>query len=164
MNTDTKIIVGAIAASVLIIVGAVVVLGRDTSPKREQLGSASMSIDKTLEDFGSMKVSDEKTARFTITNTSPDSTLRLWGVKTSCDCTFAKIAIDGKETGEFSMHAGGPLKNWIGEVAPGGQAILTVTYRPSIMPVQGPVSRQVTFVTNDPKNSDIQVSVSANVQ
>lgn len=110
-----------------------------------------------------MKVSDEKMANFTITNTS-DSVLRLWNIKTSCHCTFATVNINGKETGEFSMNTVGPLGNWIGEIPAKQQAILKVIYRPSIMPVQGPVSRQVNFSTNDPNNADImQVSVSANV-
>lgn len=162
MNTDTKIIIGAIAASILIIVGAVVILSQDKSPQRETLGEASLRIDKQTEDFGSMKVSEEKTATFTITNTS-SATLRLWNVTTSCNCTFASVIIGKDKTGEFSMHAGS-LKNWIGEVPPSQNALLTVTYRPSVMPVQGPVSRQVTFATNDPKNPEMTVNISANVQ
>ncbi len=165
MKTDTKIILGAIVASVAILVSAAVVLGKDTSPKRDQLGTASMTIDKKEEDLGSMKVSDEKTATFTVTNTSASSVLRIWNVATSCDCTFASVVIDGQETGEFNMamHMSSTLKNWIGEVAPGKQAILKVTYKPSVMPVQGPVSRQLNFATNDPKNAEVQVSIKANV-
>lgn len=161
MTTDTKIILGAVGVSLVLIVGAVIILGKDNAPKRETLGEASLSIDKKTEDLGTMKVSDEKKATFTITNTS-GNILRIWNVLTSCSCTFASIIINGNETGEFSMH-GGALKNWIGEI-PGKQtATLNVIYRPKIMPVQGAVSRQVTFSTNDPKNSEVQVSVTANV-
>jgi hypothetical protein len=167
MSSDTKVIVGAIFASVVIVAGAVFVLGRNTNaaPKRESLGTASMTIDKKLEDFGTMKVSDEKTATFTITNTS-ESPLRLWNVATSCDCTFATVTIGGVKTDEFnmSMHMSSALKNWIGEVAPGADAILEVTYRPSVMPVSGPVSRQTTFATNDPNNPEVEVSVAATVE
>lgn len=168
MSTDAKVITGALLASVLIVVGAVFALGRNTNaaPKRESLGSASMTIDKKLEDFGAMKVSDERTAAFTITNTSADSTLRLWSVATSCNCTFASVTIAGTKTGEFNMamHMNSTLKNWIGEVAPGATALLEVTYKPSVMPVQGPVSRQTTFATNDPNNPEVEVSITANVQ
>ena len=165
MKTDAKIILGAIVVSVMIIIGAAVVLGKDNSPKRDQLGTASMTIDKKEENLGTMKVSDEKTATFTITNTSTSSSLRIWGGSTSCDCTFANVIIDGNQTGEFNMpmHMNTTLKNWIGEVAAGKQAILNVTYKPSVMPVQGAVSRQVNFTTNDPKNPEVQVSVMANV-
>ncbi len=164
MTADTKFILGAVVASVLIITGASVVLSKDNAPKRENQGTASMTIDKKEEDFGSMKVDDEKTATFTITNTST-TTLRIWGVSTSCNCTFATLTIGGKETEEFNMpmHMKSALKNWIGEVPAGEKALLKVTYRPKIMPVSGPVSRQTRFSTNDPKNPDIEVSVKANV-
>lgn len=164
MNGDTKIILGAMGASLLIIVGAIFFMGKDTSPKRESLGTASMTIDKTFEDFGDMQADEEKTAVFTITNAS-DSVLRLWGVSTSCNCTFASIVIAGVETGEFNMpaHMNSSLKNWIGEVPTKQTATLKVTYKPKIMPVTGIVSRQTRFSTNDPKNPEMEVSVKANV-
>lgn len=164
MNTDLKIIIGAIIASVAIIVGAVFVLGKDNAPKRESLGSAAMTIDKTNEDFGSMKVSDERTATFMITNTS-SSVLRIWNIGTSCDCTFATLVINGKASPEFNMAGmmGAALRNWIGEVPAGGKAELNVTYRPKVMPVSGPITRQVNFSTNDPKNENVQVGIAANV-
>ena len=164
MKTDTKVIFGALGASLLIIVGAVLFMGKDTSPKRENLGSASMTIDKTLEDFGDMKVDEEKTAVFTITNTS-DAVLRIWNVSTSCDCTFASMVIGSVVSGEFNMpaHMIAGLKNWIGEVPAKQTATLKVTYKPKIMPVTGIVTRQATFATNDPKNAEVEVSVKANV-
>ncbi|MBI3385721.1 hypothetical protein HY031_01405, partial [Candidatus Gottesmanbacteria bacterium] len=84
---------------------------------------------------------------------------------TSCDCTFANVTIAGTKTGEFnmSMHMGSTLKNWIGEISPGQAATLEVIYRPKVMPVTGPVSRQVNFSTNDPKNETVEVSIKANV-
>jgi len=164
MKADTKIIIGAIVASVAIIVGAVFLLSKDNSPKREVLGTAAMTIDKTLEDFGDMKSDEEKTATFTITNTS-DAVLRIWNISTSCDCTFASVVINGQETGEFNMpmHMIARLKNWIGEVPAKQTATLKVTYRPKVMPVTGVVTRQTRFSTNDPKNPEVEVSVKANV-
>lgn len=165
MNTDTKVIIGTIVASVVVLLGAVVYFGNDKTPQRENLGTATMTIDKTFEDFGTMKADEDKTAVFTITNVSSDSTLRIWGVSTSCDCTFASVNIGSVETGEFNMpaHMNATLRNWIGEVPAGGNALLKVTYRPKIMPVVGVVTRQVKFSTNDPKNAEVELSVKANV-
>lgn len=165
MKSDTKIILGAIIASVAIIIGAVFFLGgAKASPKRENLGTASMTIDKKQEDFGDMKSDEEKTAVFTITNTS-ESTLRLWNVSTSCDCTFATVTIRGTVTPEFNMpmHMIASLKNWMGEVPAKETATLSVTYRPKVMPVTGRVSRQARFATNDPNNPEVEVSITANV-
>ncbi len=165
MNNDTKVIFGAILASLIIIVGAAVVLGKDTTPKRDSMGSGSFSVDKRSEDLGSMKVSEEKTATFTITNAANDSVLRIWNIATSCNCTFATVTIGSETTGEFNMtmHMSTRLKNWMGEIPPGQTALLHVIYRPSVMPVSGPISRQVTFSTNDPKNETVEVSIRANV-
>ena len=164
MKSDAKVIIGAIVASVVIIAGAVCLLGNDKSPKRESLGAATMTIDKTFEDFGDMKADEEKTATFTITNTS-DAILRIWNVSTSCDCTFATVVIGGVASGEFNMpaHMIASLKNWIGEVPAKQTATLNVTYKPKIMPVTGIVTRQTRFSTNDPKNTEVEVSVKANV-
>ena len=63
----------------------------------------------------------------------------------------------------MSMHMSADLKNWMGEVPPGQTAVLRVIYRPKVMPVTGVVTRQVTFATNDPKNSTVEVSIKANV-
>lgn len=165
MNSDTKIIIGAVVGSVALIAGAIMLFSNQKpAPKREELGTASMTIDKKSEDFGSMKVSDERKATFTITNTG-GSILRIWKVATSCDCTAATIKIGDTETPEFSMTGmmSTERANWLGEVPAGQKALLTVIYRPSVMPVQGPITRQVTFSTNDPKNQDVEVSIAANV-
>ncbi len=166
MSGETKFIIGISAVTLAIIGGAIVMFSNQKpAPKREDLGTASMSIDKTTVDLGSMKVSDERKATFTITNTG-NSILRIWKVATSCDCTAATIKIGDTETPEFSMAGmmSTDKANWLGEVPAGQKAILTVIYRPSVMPVSGPITRQVNFSTNDPKNQDVQVSIAANVQ
>lgn len=166
MKTDAKIILGMVVAVVAIITGAVVLFGKsdEARAKPATMGAASMTIDKSSEDFGSMKGDEEREGVFTITNTS-DSILRIWNIATSCDCTFATVTIGEETRGEFnmSMHMSADLKNWMGEVQPGQTAILRVIYRPKIMPVTGVVTRQVTFATNDPQNANVEVSVKANV-
>ncbi len=164
MTSEIKVIIFSLLASLLIIAGAVAILGQGKTPQREKLGTAQMTIDKTFFDFGDMKGDEERKTVFTITNTG-NSVLRLWGVATSCDCTFATVTINGQTTPEFNM-AGmtrSSLANWLGEVPAGQKALLTVIYRPKVMPVTGKITRQVNFATNDPKNSKVEVSIAANV-
>lgn len=167
MDGNVKLIVGGVVASLVIVVGGSMLLtaGQQKPAVREELGSASMAIDKTAADLGSMNKDEERTAVFSIENTG-SSALRIWNVSTSCDCTFAVVKIGEKETGEFNMpgHMAGWLKNWIGEVPAGQKAILSVIYRPKVMPVVGKISRQVSFYTNDPKNEKVEVSIEADVQ
>lgn len=164
MSNSLKIILGVIGFTIIIALIAVVISGNDHSVNPKEQGVANLKIDRLQADLGKMKVSEEKSAVFTITNTG-NSVLRVWNVATSCDCTFATFTINGQTTAEFNMpmHMNSSLRNWLGEIPVGQKAVLKVIYRPSVMPVQGPVTRDVTFSTNDPNNSNIDVAVSANV-
>ncbi len=111
-------------------------------------------------DLGKMKVSDEKTTQFAIEN-SGNKSLSLFKISTSCDCTFAIVTINDVKSEEFNMHS---KSSWTGEVKPGEKAILTVIYRPSVMPVSGPVSREVYLLTNDPDKPKLTFTISAFVE
>ena len=84
MKSDAKVIIGAIVASVVIIAGAVFLLGNDKSPKRESLGAATMTIDKTFEDFGDMKADEEK---------QPPSPLRIRAMRSSAFGMYPQAVI-----------------------------------------------------------------------
>lgn len=119
-----------------------------------------VSIIQNTADLGTMKVKDEKSSDFIIENKGTKS-LQLFNVKASCDCTFGKLTIDGIPSPEFTMHA---KSDWIGTLDPGKTAILTVIYRPSIMPVKGSVSRDVYIQTNDPDKQLLTFTVKAVVE
>src|SRR3989344_2564719 len=107
-----------------------------------------------------MKETDEKTAEFAIENYG-DKPLQLFKVTSSCGCTFGTITINGQKSPEFSMHS---KSNWTGSLAPGEKALIAVTYKPSIMPVKGEVSRAVYVSTNDPDNKEVAFSIKAFVE
>ena len=107
-----------------------------------------------------MKVTDEKTVEFAIEN-SGDKPLQLFKGSSSCGCTFGQIVINGDKSPEFSMHS---KSTWTGSVNPGEKATLLVTYKPSIMPVKGEVSRAVYVSTNDPDNKELTFTVKAFVE
>lgn len=111
-------------------------------------------------DLGTIKVSDEKNAEFTIENTG-NKPLILSDISSSCGCTVGKISIDDKTSPEFGMHSKG---TWQGTVEPGKIAKVTVIYRPYIMPVSGVVTRDVFVKTNDPENGQLTFTVKANVE
>lgn len=161
---NVKILLATLGLTLVIIVGALLLSGRNQPVNPQSLGKATMTIDKLEVDLGQMKVDEEKSALFTINN-SGNSSLYLYNVATSCDCTFATLTINNKETPEFnmSMHMPQSLQNWLGEVPSGQKAVLKVIYRPKVMPVTGPVTRSVSFSTNDPKNAKVEVTIKANV-
>ncbi|MCL4338089.1 DUF1573 domain-containing protein [Patescibacteria group bacterium] len=111
-------------------------------------------------DLGDMKLNSEKSATFTITNQG-NKPLQLYDIKSSCMCTFGQITIDGVKSPEFGMHSENP---WIGIVAPGKKATLSVIYKPYLMPVSGTISRDVYVKTNDPSSSNLTFTVKAFVE
>ena len=118
-------------------------------PKAETSGKFS--------DLGVMKVKEEKSADFTITNVG-SKPLQLFKVTSSCGCTVAKVTIAGKSSPEFGMHS---KSQWTAELPKGETAAVKVIYRPYVMPVKGEVTREVYISTNDPNNKLITFSVKA---
>ncbi len=111
-------------------------------------------------DLGKMNVKDEKTATFPLKNTGTRP-LQVFNISSSCNCTFGKLTIEGVTSPEFSMHTKSP---WVGTIEPGKEALLSVIYRPSLMPVKGVVTRQVLVQTNDPENEQLTFTVKALVE
>lgn len=168
ISTD-KLVIGIIAIFTVVVLVFIVIIASKESPanqNKSQIYAVSdkekpiAKISSNSQDLGKMKVSDEKSAVFTITN-SGTRPLILSGVSSSCDCTFGKITINGNDSPEMGMHSRG---NWQGSLDPGKEAQLKVIYRPSIMPVSGEVSRQVFVKTNDPVNPELTFSVKAFVE
>lgn len=114
----------------------------------------------TFSDLGKMKVPDDKSANFKIKNIG-QKPLQLSNISSSCNCTFGQVIINGKESDVFGMHN---VSDFAGEVLPGKEAIIKVTYRPFIMPVYGTVGREIYVSTNDPENPKLIFKVKANVK
>lgn len=114
----------------------------------------------TLFDLGTMKVSEDKFTNFKIRNIG-QKPLQLTNISSSCNCTFAQVVIDGRESELFGMHN---VSDFAGEILPGKEAAIKVTYRPSIMPVYGTIEREAYVSTNDPENPKLVFKVKANVK
>lgn len=81
-------------------------------------------------------------------------------------CTFAQVIIDDEESPDFNMvmHNSTAAQRWQGVVEPGLTATIRVIYRPSLMPVEGSVARNVKFATNDPSHPVVELGIHATVQ
>ncbi len=111
-------------------------------------------------DLGKMKVSDEKSADFSVKNIGTKS-LSFFNISSSCGCTAGVVTIKNDKSPEGSMHAKG---SWVGSLNSGDTATVTVIYRPSIMPVKGDISRSVYVETNDPTNKQLTFTIKTFVE
>lgn len=164
---QNKVVYGIIIFSVLFVFGAYFLISKTTKPpvavisyKTTDQEKPKVEVKKTFSDLGTMKISEDKSAEFTIKNIGAKP-LQLYGISSSCNCTFAQVIIDGQESELFGMHA---VSNLAGEVLPRKEAKIRVTYRPFIMPVYGVVEREVYVSTNDPMKPKLIFSVKANVK
>ena len=164
MNTSKSLIIGIVIFSIVIVVGSYFFLVADQKPQPAIISYSLNDKEKpkveaktTFSDLGKMKVSDDKSANFKIKNIG-QKPLQLSNISSSCNCTFGQVIINGKESDVFGMHN---VSDFAGEVFPGKEAIIKVTYRPSIMPVYGVIEREVYVSTNDPENPKLIFKVKA---
>ena len=161
------------SVALLLIVGIVVVTGlvfltsTGNNPPAKFLNYAladearpRANVPVTRNDLGTMKVSQNKQADFTITNKG-EKPLQIGYLSSSCGCTVGQIISNGKTSREYGMHDPGQD---IVEVAPNDSAVIRVIYRPSVMPVFGLIEREVYVQTNDPEKTRLVLQVTANVQ
>ena len=132
---------------------------------QNESGQPRLELSATSADLGEMAVQDEKTATFTLKNTGTKA-LELKQFSTSCNCTFAQLKTPSQTSPMFNMMMHMPPKdmNWKTELQPNEEATLSVIYRPSLMPVYGPVQRFVTFETDDPEHKNVELTINATVK
>lgn len=117
---------------------------------------------ETAYDWGEININGGNVDwEFTIENRGTE-TLKLADVKTSCECTTVQITIDGKSSPYFGMHT---ISAWIGEVPPGGKAVLDVIFDPLFHGPEaiGPVERLIMVRTNDAQNPLLEFKLTGNV-
>lgn len=166
---DKKLIIAITLISIIVLVGGAYFLGKGEKNTSQIVASSYTQNDQnkprveskeTSFNLGKMKVSDERSHDFVIKNTGTKP-LQLSNIRSSCMCTAGKVIYKDSESQEFGMHA---ERSFIGEILPGDEATIRVTYRPFQMPVYGPIEREVYMTTNDPLNQQLTFKVTTIVE
>lgn len=156
---NKKVVIGFIVLTLLMLGGGVYLLSSRAAPaKISSSQNAKAGVDQKTFDWGNIPYSGGNATRiFTIKNTGTDD-LKLTNIKTSCDCTKAQVAIEGKVSPYFSMHS---TSSWVGQVPPGKQAELTVIFDPAFHGPTGvgPIERLISVDTNDLQNPRLEFSL-----
>ena len=161
MKKIDPIVLGVIFIS-LIIIGGIILASRDSlgdnTPIYEKTSSEKPKLEISQRDFtfGNMNVTETKTQDITLKNTG-NKPLNLSNFSTSCDCTYVQLLVGESLSPKFTMSK----STWSKELAPDQGAVLKITYKPSIMPVEGEVTRVVYFKTNDPENPNVDIKFEA---
>lgn len=166
--SSKSLIIGSVVFSLLVLVGSYFLIFGGKQSTAKQVISYSVNdkerpkaeVKNNFSDMGQMKVSQQKAVDFIVKNVG-QKPLQLFNISSSCGCTVGQVVINGEESEEFGMHS---QSDYVGEVAPGNQAIVRVIYRPYVMPVYGPVEREVYVSTNDPEKKKLVFKVKAFVK
>lgn len=134
--------------------------GRITAYAENDPAKPVASAAVTSKDIGKMKVTEEKTVDFVIKNTGRQP-LQLYNLNSSCGCTAAQVTVGDSKSPEVSMHQ---KNDWNSVVAPGQEAVVSLIYRPQIMPVRGEVTRSVYVDTNDPSRPQLTFNIKVFVE
>lgn len=102
--------------------------------------SPKIVLDKTSHDFGQISFLDQPSTTFAITNKGKED-LKIRRIVRSCNCLIPSIDVS--------------------TIKKGKKAFLKIAY--SSFNVTGNDERELTLITNDPKNSEITLKIKANI-
>ena len=162
MSFEKKFTIITITATLIIMLGGAFYMGSSSTPTVSASQNAKATVSETSSDWGDIPMlKGNVTKVFTIENTGTDI-LKLFNVKTSCHCTKARVSINSNESPDFGMNG---LSSWIGEIAPGKKATLSVIFDPAYHGPNGvgPINRYVSVETNDKSNPKITFTVTGTV-
>ncbi|KKS65550.1 MAG: hypothetical protein UV33_C0001G0028 [Candidatus Daviesbacteria bacterium GW2011_GWA1_42_6] len=166
---NTKVIIGIIVATAIVLVGAVVLLGNSTpGSSKAVLGKtagAKIEAPETNFDFKDIPYPGGNAIHeFKVKNTG-DKELVIANLATSCMCTKVYLQTESGKGPEFGMKGHTASSDWTGAIAPGKEGQVVAVYDPTAHGPQGvgPISRIVSFETNDPGRPYMEFTFSGNV-
>src|SRR3989344_6142945 len=134
MTKDTKILIGILVFSFLLIVGFAVWQGGKGETNSEVLGAEieDLVVKPPSYDVGTVQMKAGNVVKtYEVKNTS-SATMKPQRIATSCMCTKAKIKIGDKETREFGMEGMGDKNPPVNLELPAGQtATVTAIFDPA---------------------------------
>lgn len=153
---------------ILIIIGGIVLAFNSSNSsniseknyQKTDVNRPKLEISETNFDLGKMSVKDIKSKDIKIKNIG-NETLVMKNFSSSCNCTFIRLKTEKVTSPKFSMHSNA---SWKGELPANSEALITVTYQPSLMPVQGEITRSAYFKTNDPEKPEITIGIKVAVE
>lgn len=176
---NTKALIGIIVATLVILVGAVVLLGQTSSGSSSPSGSSGSSSKAVLGKVAGAKVESLETSfdfkdipysggnvqhEYKIKNIG-DKNLEIANLATSCMCTKVYLKTSSGSSPEFGMKGHTAASDWKGRLAPGEEGSVVAVFDPTAHGPQGvgPISRLVSLDTNDPDRPYLEFSFNGTV-
>lgn len=170
MITERKIIIAVTIVTALILGGGIVFLGSSSKgtlgakTALQKTAGAKIEVRERKFDFKDIPYSGGNVTHEYWIKNSGDQELKVANLKTSCMCTKTYLKTAKEKGPEFGMqgHASGGASDWIGKLLPGEEGQIMAVFDPTAHGPEGvgPVSRFVSFETNDPDHPYIELEFS----
>lgn len=160
---DKKIFALVGLFTLVILVLGMVFTNKTQPPELEQTAMAAVEImDESSHDWGEIDINGGNMEKAFQIKNNGEGNLEITNVKTSCMCTEARVVINDKNSPVFGMHT---RSGWKGVIEPGQTAEVKVVFDPMFHGPQGtgPITRLISFNTNDSDNSTVEFKLTGNV-
>lgn len=164
MTKENKLLAVMLGAvSLILLVGGTVLVSKSQPPVLEQTSDARAEVlGEKSHDWGQIDIDGGSVEKVFQIKNAGSSDLEVTNFKTSCMCTEVQVTIDGKDSPVFGMHT---RSGWRGVIKPNETAEVTVGFDPMFHGPGGvgPITRLVSFDTNDQNNTTVEFKLSGNV-
>lgn len=163
---DKKVIIIISFFTLLVLGGGVVLVGgQGQNASIEKTSGAKIQTFENSFDFKDVKYSGGNVKHdFKIKNQGT-SDLVIANMATSCMCTKVYLQVGSNKGPEFGMKGHSASSDWKGVLKPGEEGQVVTVFDPTAHGPAGigPISRIVSFETNDPDKPYVEFSFSGNV-
>lgn len=166
--SDKKILIGIVIITLAILGGAVIFLSNTQSSSKaiiQKTVGAKIETPEISFDFKDIPYSEGNAIHeYKIKNTG-DKDLEIANMNTSCACSKTYFKSQKGESPKFSMKGMSAPSSWKGILSSGEEGVVVFSFDPTYHgpSAVGPISRIVSFETNDPDHPYIELSFSGNV-
>lgn len=164
---NTKIVIGTVLISILLLIGAVFLLSSSPSkPKLEKNNGSKIQVLEKSFDFKEISYSGGVASHSYVIKNIGDSVLQVANLATSCMCTKSYVQTPSAVSPKASMKGMSKSSSWVGVLKPGESGEIVAEFDPAFHGPQGvgPISRNISFETNDPDNPYVELSFSGVVK
>lgn len=159
--SERKFIIGIVIFTVLILFGGIILIGGSSKETTvEKTAGAKIEVKETNFNFKNIPYhGGNVTHSFPIKNIGIKE-LTIANLSTSCMCTQVSFKSKNLESPKFGMKGHSSGSNWTGSLKPGEKGEIIVIFDPTAHGPSGigPVSRFVSFETNDPDKPYVEFS------
>lgn len=157
-----KKIIALVSLFTLAVIGiAIFAFGSgDSKAVVQKTAGAKIAVDHSSKSVGNIPYGGgDLIHTFPIKNVG-DKNLEIANMATSCMCTKAYLQVGNTKSDEFGMKGMSAPSGWKGIVKPGQTVEIVADFDPKYHGPSGigPVTRTVSFETNDPDNPYVEVS------